>query len=77
MMELEPFVDSERGAEFLGITSRRLVELARAGVIPAHSIGHGRRKTWRFRLSEIAEAVSSTNRRLPQITAVSSKRAVS
>ena len=27
------------------------------GEIPAHAIGEGKRKMWRFRLSELAEAV--------------------
>lgn len=57
IMEIEPFVDAIRAAEFLCITPRRLAEMARAGEIPAHPIGSGRRKTWRFRLSEVAESV--------------------
>ncbi len=60
--EIEPFVDANKAAEFLGITRRRLLELARAGQIPAHPIGCGKRKTWRFRLSEIAAAISTAKR---------------
>jgi excisionase family DNA binding protein len=60
--EIEPFVDVDTAAEFLVITRRHLLELARAGEIPAHPIGGGRRKTWRFRLSEIADAISTENR---------------
>jgi hypothetical protein len=55
---IEPFVDAIQGAEFLGIRPRRLLEMARAGKIPGHPIGHGKRKTWRFRLSELAEAMA-------------------
>ena len=55
--EIEPFVDASKAAEFLVITRRRVLEMARAGVIPAHAIGEGQRKMWRFRLSELAEAV--------------------
>jgi hypothetical protein len=55
---IEPFVDALQGAEFLAIRPRRLLEMARAGDIPAHPIGRGRRKTWRFRLSELAEAIA-------------------
>ena len=40
----------------LVITRRHLLEMARAGEIPAHAIGHGKRKQWRFRLSELADA---------------------
>jgi hypothetical protein len=58
--DIEPFVDANRAAEFLVITRRHLLEMARAGEIPAHPIGSGKRKNWRFRLSEIADAVSTT-----------------
>jgi len=54
--EIEPFVDANRAAVFLVITRRRVLEMARAGEIPAHAIGQGKRKMWRFRLSELAEA---------------------
>ena len=53
----EPFVDAARAAEWLGITSRRLLEMARAGQIPAYPLGTGSRKTWRFRLQEISTAI--------------------
>ena len=55
----EQFVDPNRAAEFLSITRRRVLEMARAEEIPAHPIGRGRRKTWRFRLSELAEAIAA------------------
>lgn len=48
----EPFVDEHVVAQFLDIESRRVLEMARAGELPAHPIGRTR-KTWRFRLSEI------------------------
>ena len=48
----EPFVDEHAVASFLQITPRRVLELARKGVIPSHPIGC-KRKTWRFRISEI------------------------
>lgn len=63
--DIEPFVDANRAAEFLLITRRHLLELARAGVIPAHPIGNGKRKTWRFRLSEIADAISTERSCVP------------
>ncbi|WP_109485776.1 helix-turn-helix domain-containing protein [Occallatibacter savannae] len=56
----EPFVDATRAAEFLGIKPRRLLEMARAGQIPGHPLGTGARRTWRFRLSEIAREVESS-----------------
>jgi hypothetical protein len=35
--------------------------MARKGEIPAHPLGLGRRKTWRFRLSEIAAHLVKVN----------------
>jgi hypothetical protein len=52
-----PFVDADGAAEFLGITHRRVLEIARDGEIPGHPMGRGKRRTWRFRLSELAEAL--------------------
>jgi len=65
--EIEPFVDADRAAEFLVITRRHLLEMARAGHIPAHPIGSGKRKTWRFRLSEIADAISTEKSNYPTL----------
>jgi hypothetical protein len=48
----EPYVDESVVALFLDIEPRRVLELARAGQLPAHPIGRTR-KTWRFRISEI------------------------
>jgi hypothetical protein len=53
----EPFVDSEEAGHFLSLRPRRVLELARRGAIPAHPLGEGLRKVWRFRLSELASAV--------------------
>jgi hypothetical protein len=61
MREIEAFVSGDRAAEFLCVTRRRVLEMARAGDIPAHPIGRGKRQTWRFRLSELAEAIASNN----------------
>lgn len=55
--KIEPFVAAEVAATFLCITRRRVLEMARAGEIPAHPIGQGNRKQWRFRLSELADAM--------------------
>ena len=53
----EPFVDAEEAARFLSLRPRRVLELARKSIIPAHPLGEGLRKVWRFRLSELASAV--------------------
>ena len=54
---MEPFVDADVAAEFLSLTRRRILELARAGKLPGHPIGDGARRVWRFRLGELAGAV--------------------
>jgi hypothetical protein len=53
----EPFVDADTVAAFLALRPRRILELARVGCLPAHPIGLGARRTWRFLLSEVATAV--------------------
>jgi len=53
---IEPFVTADVAAKFLCITRRRVLEMARSGMIPAHPIGQGKRKQWCFRLSELADA---------------------
>jgi len=57
MGEIEPFVDAEAAATFLSLPRQRLLELARLHELPAHPIGRGKRRVWRFRLSELAEAL--------------------
>lgn len=54
----EPFVDVEKASEFLSLRPRRIMELARKGTLPAYPIGAGRRRVWRFRLSELASAIA-------------------
>jgi hypothetical protein len=56
---LEPFVDAAKAAEFLCLRPRRVLELARQGLIPAYPVGDGRRRVWRFRLLELASAIRS------------------
>lgn len=51
--EFEPFVDEDVIGRFLGLEPRRVLEMARAQQITSHPIG-GTRKTWRFRISEVA-----------------------
>ena len=59
---LEGFVDADEAGKFLSLTRRRILELARAGRLPGHPIGEGARRLWRFRLSELAAAISSTGK---------------
>jgi hypothetical protein len=59
---LEGFVDADEAGKFLSLNPRRILELARARKLPGHPIGDGARRVWRFRLSELAAAVSSTEK---------------
>jgi hypothetical protein len=54
----EPFVDAVTAANFLSIRPRRVLEMARSHEIPAHPIGSGGRKTWRFRLTELEQCLA-------------------
>jgi excisionase family DNA binding protein len=58
----EVFVDADEAAKFLFLTRRRILELARAGKLPAHPIGDGARRVWRFRLSKLAAAVTTAEK---------------
>ena len=58
----ESFVDADEAAQFLSLTRRRILELARAGKLPGHPVGDGARRVWRFRLSEISAAITSTEK---------------
>ena len=55
--EPEPFVDAEQAAHFLRLQRRRVLQLARQAALPAYPIGDGVRRIWRFRLSELADAM--------------------
>jgi excisionase family DNA binding protein len=57
----EPFVTPQEAAAFLRLSTRRILEMARSGQLPAHPLGIGRRHRWRFRLGELAHAMVATS----------------
>lgn len=59
---LKRFVDAGEAAKFLSLTRRRVLDLARTGILPAHPIGTGARRVWRFRLTELAAAITSSQK---------------
>ena len=66
-MSPEPFVSAEVAAQFLSVTRRYVLALARKGIAGAYAIGTGSmRKVWVFRLSELAAAVELQNRLIPK-----------
>jgi excisionase family DNA binding protein len=49
----EHYVGAAEAAKFLSITRRTLLQMARDGVVPAHPLGNGPRRLWRFLLAEL------------------------
>jgi len=43
-MEIEPFVDAAKVAQFLNLRPRQILDLARKRIIPAYPVGNGKRK---------------------------------
>jgi excisionase family DNA binding protein len=52
-------MDSEEAAEYLRLEKRLVTEWARKGYIPAHPLGEGRRKIWRFLEHELVDWLDS------------------
>lgn len=55
---LENYVDSKQAAAFLAVDWKKIQKLSREGKIPAHPVLSGpanRRRTWRYKLSELDE----------------------
>lgn len=62
----ERFVSAEEAAQFLSVTRRYVLELARRGIAGAYPLGTGtHRKIWVFRLSELASAVMKKDASAP------------
>jgi excisionase family DNA binding protein len=51
--EAEHYIDAAEAANFLSINRRTLLKMARDGIVPAHPLGNGPRRLWRFLLSEL------------------------
>jgi hypothetical protein len=60
-LQEEHFVDPEVAATFLSITRKYLLKLSRLHIVPAHPIGLGSRRQWRYRISELAEWALAQN----------------
>jgi len=60
-MNPEPFVTADEVAQHLKIRRRQVLQMARENAIPAHPICFGgrRKRTWRFKLTEIEQAIAS------------------
>ncbi len=49
----EHFVDADTVADFLSLSRKHVLKLARLELIPAYPISFGTRSVWRFRISEL------------------------
>ena len=59
---LEPYVSAKVVAEHLAIERRQVLAMTRAGKLPAHAIDPtAARKQWRYKLSEVDQAVSQSH----------------
>ena len=57
----ERFVSADEAAQFLSVQRRYLLALARGGLPGSYALGTGtQRKTWVFRLSELANAIANS-----------------
>ena len=56
---LEPFVNAMEAGKFVQLHPATLQRLAREGALPAHPVGNGQRRHWRFRLSELQAWLSA------------------
>jgi phage terminase Nu1 subunit (DNA packaging protein) len=54
-----PPLDAKEAARVLKMDSRTLVCWARRGYVPAHPLGEGKRRIWRFFESELLEWVEN------------------
>ncbi len=55
----ERYVDADEAAGFLKTNRLKVIRMARAGFLPAHPLGHERRRQWRFKLSELDNHMQS------------------
>jgi hypothetical protein len=51
--DFEPFVDAVVAGGYLGLHPETVRRKARKGILPGHPLGEGKRKKWRFLLSEL------------------------
>ena len=52
-MNNKHFLNADEAAQVLRMDSRTLVRWARLGQVPAHPLGEGKRRLWRFIESEL------------------------
>jgi excisionase family DNA binding protein len=72
MTQTRYLLDAHEAAQILRMDKRTLVRWARLGQVPAHPMGEGKRKLWRFMEHELLQWVEargiSSERRPPAST---------
>lgn len=63
-LAFEPYIDADKAAAFLSVQRKTILEWARRGAIPAHPFGTGKRKLWRFKISELANCSGDKGSRI-------------
>lgn len=61
-----PLLNPEQAAKILQMDRRTLVYWARRGYVPAHPMGEGKRKLWRFVERELVEWVKAQGASVPK-----------
>jgi len=56
---VNPPLDAKQAASILKMNSRTLLHWARRGYVPAHPLGEGKRRIWRFFESELLEWIKT------------------
>jgi excisionase family DNA binding protein len=54
-MDIETYIDAQGVATFLQISRRRVLDMTRAGTIPAYKLG----AIWRYKLSEVDKSLQN------------------
>jgi excisionase family DNA binding protein len=56
------FLNPHQAAEFLSLSEKTITRWARQGYLPAHPMGKGKRRSWRFLPQELTDwLLNSTN----------------
>jgi len=64
--QANPPLDAKEAARLLKMNSRTLVRWAGRGYVPAHPLGEGRRRIWRFFERELLEWVEKQENGCPR-----------
>lgn len=57
-IQAEPWVDAEAVGEHIGYKADHVRKMTAAGRIPGHSLTNGKRKHWRYKISEVDKALA-------------------